>query len=69
MFFTLKILKKALLGDMKLWSSRHYRHRRRRYRRYRRYVRSRFNGKKKVLKKERRSEERVGSKMWILIVF
>jgi hypothetical protein len=36
MFFTMKILKTALLGDMKLRSNRRYRHRRRRYRRHRR---------------------------------
>jgi hypothetical protein len=35
-FLHLKILKTAFMGDMKMWSGRHYRHRRRRYRRYRR---------------------------------
>jgi hypothetical protein len=36
--FTFENFKTALMGDIKLWSSRHYR---RRYRRYRRHRRSR----------------------------
>jgi hypothetical protein len=44
MFFTLKNLKTALMGDIKLWSSRQYR-RRRRYRR--RHHRGRSNVDKK----------------------
>jgi hypothetical protein len=32
----LKTFKTALMGDIKLWSSRHHRHRRRRYRHHRR---------------------------------
>jgi hypothetical protein len=46
----LKNFKTALMGDMKLWSSRHYRHRRRRYRR-RRYRRRR--GRSIVQKKKK----------------
>jgi hypothetical protein len=34
--FTLENFKTALMGDMKLWSSRRYRHRHCRYRRHRR---------------------------------
>jgi hypothetical protein len=36
MFFTFENLKTAFMGDMKQWSSRHYRHRRRRHCRHRR---------------------------------
>jgi hypothetical protein len=47
--FTLKNFKTALLGDMKLWSSRRHRHRRRRYRRHRRHRRSRSISKRKMI--------------------
>jgi hypothetical protein len=43
MFFTFKNFQTALMGDLKLWTSRHYRRRRRR----RRYRRSRSNVAKK----------------------
>jgi hypothetical protein len=51
--FYIEILKTALLGDMKLWSSRRYRHRRRRYRRHRR-------SRSKV---ERKSNDSKGEKL------
>jgi hypothetical protein len=43
-FFTFENLKTAIIGDIKLWSSRHHRHG---YRRYRRHCCSRFNVEKK----------------------
>jgi hypothetical protein len=53
MFLHSKIFKTALMGDMKLWSSRHRRHRRHRYRRYRRsrsiVEKKRSNAKGKML--------------------
>jgi hypothetical protein len=45
LFFTLKNFKSAFVGDIKLWSSRHYRHRRRCSRRHRR---SRSELKRKI---------------------
>jgi hypothetical protein len=49
MFFTFKNFKTALMGDLKQWSSRHYR-RRRRYRHRHRRSRSKVEKKRKNAK-------------------